>query len=98
MPVSMPLALAKLSSAEYLDLDVQCKAKHKIIGVMRAGVCMDVAVFLNLDAAEEFLALGVWPRADAVAEMPEQFVIGDAFDGQVWEKQALPAAAEEESL
>jgi len=54
--------------------------------VLASGVVVDVAVFREIEMAWAFVAAGVWPGADAVAELPEGFGVGDLFDGETWTK------------
>jgi len=73
-----------------------CKSYYIKIGVLKDGACVDAAVFRDLATAEDFLADGVWPGADGVVKLPDDFGIGDAFNGRSWTRQEVEAAAAEE--
>lgn len=56
------------------------------IGIIKSTVVIDAALFDDMATAQQFLALGVWPGADVVAELPEGYGIGDSYDGENWIK------------
>ena len=60
---------------------------HINIGIMRKGVCIEVAVFDSIETAQAFFAAGMWVDADTIAEIPDGYGIGDLFDGEDWTKQ-----------
>lgn len=66
------------------------------IAVLQRGLCIDAAVFDDLETAQEFLDMGVWPDADEVEELPDGYGIGDTYDGE-WHKQKLPEPPEPET-
>jgi len=81
-----------LSPAEILACDAKTKEYCFDVGVIKDGVCIDTGIFSDMADVEAFLALGVWPGADAVAALPEDCGIGDMFDGQGWVKQTGESA------
>jgi len=84
----MPAVLTgRASLAEICDFDAACKEQIVRIGVLQGEVCTDVAVFQNLETAEQFLGDGIWPEADGVAVLSEGYGIGDCYDGENWAKQ-----------
>ena len=58
--------------------------EHIPVGILKDGVCIDAAEFERLEDAQAFLLLGIWPSADAVAEIAEGYGIGDLFLDGVW--------------
>ena len=60
------------------------------IAVIKIGECVDNVAFETIETAQEFLAAGVWPGADAVTPLPEGYGIGDFYDGSTWTKQERP--------
>jgi hypothetical protein len=65
------------------------------IGIIKNTTCIAAAVFHDLKTAKAFLAADVWPGADAVAELPDGYGIGDDYNGETWRKpEALPPDVE----
>jgi len=56
------------------------------IGIIKNTICIAAAVFDDLKTAKDFLTANVWPGADAVAELPGGYGIGDDYDGEKWRK------------
>jgi hypothetical protein len=65
------------------------------IGIIKSTVCVNSTIFDDLETAEEFLSTNVWPGADAVAELPDGYGIGDICTNGVWSKpEDLPPDVE----
>ena len=60
------------------------------IAVLKEGLVINSVVFDDVEKAEEFLNLGIWPEADAVMELPEGFGIGDSYINDEWINQEQP--------
>ena len=60
------------------------------IAVLNNGLCTQIAVFDDIETAETFLNLGVWPGATHVIEMSEGYGIGDTYIDGVWKKGEPP--------
>ncbi|MCL2562425.1 MAG: hypothetical protein FWE08_00085 [Oscillospiraceae bacterium] len=96
--VGTPMLSKNVPSAEFGGLTLEdvaaCEAESRekaiYVGVLANGVCMDVAVFCDMETARRFLEDGVWPEADGVAVLPEGYGIGDTFNGRTWQKQGMP--------
>lgn len=73
-----------LTPAEIMVCDAIVKQQCIEVGIIKDGICIDAAVFQGLETAENFLADGVWPEADAVVELPTGYGIGDLYDGEIW--------------
>lgn len=56
------------------------------IAVIKSGVVVDVAQFVDVQTAQSFLDLGVWSNAESVIELPEGYGIGDSYENSVWTK------------
>ena len=82
--------LAQLSQVAYAALVKECQEKHKAIGILQNGICIDVAVFPSVETAQTFLKSALWPEADTVAALQEGRGIGDTWDGKAWCKQTVP--------
>ena len=82
-----------LTPAEIMDCGKSLEAYAVEIGILKAGICINVAKFADLETAKDFLASSVWPGADAVAELSEGYGIGDTYDGHVWIKKEQPEEA-----
>lgn len=82
--IEAAVVAGQLTMAELVACDETAQARCMDIGVMQAGVCVDAAVFQDIEDAEACLADGVWPEADGVVVLPEGYGIGDCFDGEVW--------------
>ena len=76
-----------LTPGEIMECDALVKTCAVNVGALRNGVCVDTAAFLDIETAEEFLRVGVWPDADAVVLLPEECGIGDVLDGETWVKR-----------
>ena len=85
----------KLTPAEIMECDALYEESFVYVGIMRAGLCIDSAVFGDLATAEAFLADGVWPEADAVLHLPDACGVGDRFGGGIWTKQVFEGQGEE---
>lgn len=66
------------------------------IAIISGGKVINTAVFEDLKTAEEFLAMRVWPEAEAVIELPDGYGIGDMYDGATWTKAPEPEPEEPE--
>ena len=86
--------VGELTPLEIMACDKTVKACGIKVGILRAGRCVDIAMFQTLTTAEEFLANGVWPEADDIAELPDDHGIGDAFDGKIWGKAVAEVGEE----
>ena len=60
------------------------------IGIIKDGKCINAAVYGDIKTAQEHFALGVWPGASAVLELPDGYGIGDSYDGTAWTKAPAP--------
>ena len=65
------------------------------IAILSNQTVIDAAIFNDLETAQSFLASGVWPEADAVLELPEDYGIGDTYDGE-WHHQTVTPEPEPE--
>ena len=50
------------------------------IAIIKDKLVIDAAVFDDIDTAQEFLELDVWPGAEAVVELHNGYAIGDGYD------------------
>lgn len=60
------------------------------IAIIKDMTCIDIAVFDDIETAQQFLDDGVWPEADSIAELPDGYGIGDSYDGYVWTEKPEP--------
>lgn len=62
------------------------------IGIVKNGICVDVAEFDVFETAQKFFDSGVWDNieADNIAVLPEGFGIEDSFINGAWIKKAIP--------
>lgn len=58
------------------------------IAILKDGICIDVALCDNLEAAQELFDSGAWPDADDVQILPEGYGVGDSYIGGIWTKAA----------
>lgn len=65
------------------------------IAIIKDGTCINIAVFDNLDTAQQFLTAGVY-QADSIIELPDGYGIGDSYDGSTWTKAPEPEPVEPE--
>lgn len=63
------------------------------IAIIKDGTCVNIAVFDNLDTAQQFLTAGVY-QADSIIELPDGYGIGDSYDGSTWTKAPEPVEPE----
>ena len=64
------------------------------IAILKDDLCINTAVFDDINTAYDFLHGDVWPDADNVEELPDGFGIGDSFIDGVWEKAPQPEPPE----
>ena len=74
----------ELTPAEIMAFDAICTARDIHVGIIKDGICQDVAIFRDIETASAFLESGTWPRADSVVILPEGYGIGDSFNGEDW--------------
>jgi len=63
------------------------------IAIINKTICVNTVVFdadSGLTLAKEFLASGIWPDADEVAELPAGFGIGDKYIDSKWISSPRP--------
>lgn len=65
------------------------------VGIIKSGTVVNAAVFDSFDDAQAFFEAGVWPDADMVLELPEDYGIGDTYDGE-WHHQIVTPEPEPE--
>ena len=65
------------------------------IGIIQNQKVINACVFDDLQTAQDFLALGVWPDAESIVELPDGYGIGDGYDGTAWTKPPAPEIPEE---
>lgn len=68
------------------------------IAVIKDGICIDVCLFEDLTIAKNFLAIGVWPGATAVLELPDGHGVGSSYDGEKWTKPEPETPNTEQTL
>ena len=83
--------------AEQLNLAVmeaylkpQEEEKKIRIAVMQDGVCKNIVLFKDLQAAKAFLEEGAWEDADDVQKIPDEYGIGDRKEGRTWVRVTSP--------
>lgn len=59
------------------------------IGIIKNNICIDGAVFDDLQTAQARFASGVWPDADDIAEIPDGYGIGDNYISGEWAKREI---------
>ena len=62
------------------------------IAIISGGKVTDACLFDDLVTAQDFLDMGVWPGAEMVLELPEDYGIGDSYDAAsgTWTKAPAP--------
>lgn len=89
MVIVLGAATAALESSSYTHKEVIMN-----IAILKGGEVIDAAVFDDIEIAQEFLDASVWEDADAVAELPEGYGIGDSYADDEWEKAPQPEPPE----